>query len=264
MEIELFSGLDQEDGFPAGVSLLAADVRSVLVRTAEVRHARHRDFSTALANLATKRALLPEDQRIGIICIGGPVAVAPSLAFAQQALDRGPRFVNPIGFPPTLISDVPTQLAALIGAHQFALTVGWNRLAFLEAIKVADLYRRLGLAELVVVVAAMSGAGLGPITAGTCLERSVLDISLAARVGPVAGTGRLVEVVELDAPGLAPDIILDWQLQEVSGHGSLLTRHEALTASVAVLMSEIAMSGAATSVRLSDGGLKASLLIRPR
>lgn len=262
MEIELFAGLEATDDFPPGVALLDSEARVQLASTVSVKHARHRDYATILAKLASQRAIRPGDGRLGIIATGGPIAVARSIAFAAEALERGPRFVNPLGFPATLSSDLPTGLAADLGAHQFAIVAGWNRLAFLDAIKLGHRYLSLGLAEVVLVVAATSSAGLETVASQALLPRPLLDVSLVARIGPPTGEGRLIG---LDAhnPRATPDVSLEWHEQNVWGRGSLLLAHEALATSFGVLLSEVATVGTPVVARLKEFGGDACFLLTP-
>ncbi|MER8512915.1 hypothetical protein NKH47_08175 [Mesorhizobium sp. M1060] len=263
MEIELFAGLDAGDALPAGVALLDSDGRVKLASSVAVKHARHRDYAAVLAKLASRRALRPGDGRLGIISTGGPIAVARSIAFAVEALERGPRFVNPLGFPATLPSDLPTGLAADLGAHQFAFVAGWNRLAFLDAIITGHRFLALGLADVVLVIAATSGAGLEAIASQALLPRPLLDVSLAARIGPPTGEGRLI-TLKAHSPRATPDVQLEWRDQNVWGQGSLLLSHEALATSFAVLLSEIAAVGTPTVARLKEFSNDACFLLTPR
>jgi hypothetical protein len=90
--------------------------------------------------------------RLGILTAGGPQHVGPGWRFLERSWDAGPSMVNPLAFPATLASSIPTALAAAIGARAFALTIGHDDLAVLQALDRACALIRSSHADDVFVV----------------------------------------------------------------------------------------------------------------
>jgi hypothetical protein len=201
------------------VTKLTEAERTVAERESGVKHARMAGTAACCAALAG-RVLLDRigARKTGIICTGGPWALAAINAFIDRAKDAGPGLVNPQQFPATLLSATATAPAGLLKAHAFAYVIGHDRLAFFEALRRATVAVEYGLAERVLVLAVSGGDApieLARERAG--LGRHSLDTAIAFGIG--AGTSQAtLELlgVYIDSP--APAHSGEWYEAEWRGN----------------------------------------------
>ncbi len=188
---ELYSGFCSADAsMPDGVGCLDATSRRDLVARAGVRHASHLDPAVAFGVLAARAALAPGDDAVGILALNGPWNIWASFDTDQRAREAGARFINPMRFPATLVSHVPTRVAQELHATRFAYAVGHDDAAFLDAILLAARLVAAGHARIVLVLAVCHGdAPLARIAQRAGWPAPPLDVALCARVGTPTGGG---------------------------------------------------------------------------
>jgi hypothetical protein len=238
---ELYSGFRSAAAtMPDGVALLDASARAQLLAHAGVRHAAQMDLSVVYAVLAARPALNSNDEAVGILAINGPWNVAAAVDIDRRAREAGARFINPMRFPATLVSHVPTRVAQELGCKQFAYAVGHHRAAFADAILLASRLVDAGHAEAVLVIATCHGAApLARIAELARLPHPLLDVSLCARVGKPTGNGIPLLLSWEDSRSEKPA----GALEDPSGSPeAYVWRGEPLMAAVAVRAAEVARS----------------------
>ena len=191
VHFELYCGFRSTDArMPDGVGYLDDAARRDLVARAGVRHASHLDLAVSYGVLAARAALAPGDDDIGILALNGPWNIWASFDTDQRARDAGARFINPMRFPATLISHVPTRVAQELHATRFAFAVGHDDAAFLDAILLAARLVSAGHARTVLVLAVCHGhPPLARISERAGWTVPPLDVALCARVGTPTGRG---------------------------------------------------------------------------
>ncbi|MBZ5505128.1 MAG: hypothetical protein LAO78_06555 [Acidobacteriia bacterium] len=123
---------------------------------ASIRHARYYGRAACLASSVARQWSQRKSTRpgrLGLICNGGPWSLQASWDFVARAREVGARYVNPLQFPPTLISATGTAAATAADAHAFAYVVGWDRFAFFDVLHRAGQAVRHHLADEVLSIA---------------------------------------------------------------------------------------------------------------
>lgn len=191
VNFELYAGFRSADaGMPDGVACLDATARRNLVARAGIRHSSHLDQAVSFGVMAARAALTPGDDAVGILALNGPWNIWASFETALRAREAGARFINPMRFPATLVSHVPTRVAQELGATRFAYAVGHDDAAFLDAILLAARLVTAGHARTVLALAVCHGdAPLARIAERAGWHAPPLDVALCARVGTPAGGG---------------------------------------------------------------------------
>ena len=90
-----------------------------------------------------------------MLSLGGPVNLDVSWSLTEKIAVSGPDLINPIMFPATLASGCASAIASLTASHAFAVSVGTNRQAFVEALELAWLLLECGDADEILLVGAM-------------------------------------------------------------------------------------------------------------
>jgi hypothetical protein len=176
--------------FARYVTRLNDSERVLAERDSGVKHPHLFGSAPCFATLAG-RALLKRmaPRNTGVICTGGPWALAACSSFIGRANEAGPGLVNPLQFPATLVSAVATVAASLLEAHAFAYVVGYDRLAFFEALHRASSAIHYGFATQVFVLAiSSSGSVAEAARANAGLYGPALDASIG--FGITAGVGQ--------------------------------------------------------------------------
>lgn len=191
VSFELFSGFRSRDPhLPDGVGRLDAAGRGELVAQAGVRHAAHHDLSVAYAVLAAREAAVQGEEPLGLLVNNGPWNLFGSMDLDQRAREAGARFINPLRFPATLTSHVPTKVAAELHITGFAYAAGYDGAAFLDGIRLGARLMAAGHARTVLVVAVCHGdALLSRIATHARMPAPLLDVALCARLGSPTGRG---------------------------------------------------------------------------
>lgn len=229
----------------AAVQVEGASAESA-ARAAGVRHAQHQGEAACLASLvatALAERVGPTSPRLGVVCNGGPWNLQPVWAFLDRTRDAGPSFVNPLLFPPTLVSNTAAVAAARVGAHAFAFVVGHDRLAFFDVLHRSAQAIRAGMADCVFAIGVCGTDA--PITSAA--ERSSAGALAPVGIGFALGrsdqtqTARLLEIA-FDAEGPIDDVEAAQRCQFTwngdrfaSTLTSPLDDHDALGASGAVM-----------------------------
>ena len=154
-------------------------------KSSGIRHSRHYGHSACLvAATAKKLAELPDhsSDKLGLICNGGPIALHAAWSMLDRARSAGAAFVNPLQFPPTLISAGVTSAAAAVGAHAFAYAVGHDHFAYFHVLLRSAQAVRLSFAKQVFAIAII-GRDPSLITAAVHANRAFrADVALGFRV----------------------------------------------------------------------------------
>ena len=167
--------------------------RAIAERDSGVKHARLLGSAACFAALAGRELL----QRIGpretgLICTGGPWALAANSAFIDRAGKAGPELINPLQFPATLVSATATAVGSLLHAHAFACVIGHDRLAFFEALRRASSSIRHGFAAQVLVLApSSSDSFIEAARKRAGIDRPSLDVSIGFGIGSEGGRATL-------------------------------------------------------------------------
>jgi hypothetical protein len=187
--------------FP-GVAQLSDTDRHLTMRNSKIRHASMNGLMACLIEAACRECLvdvgMPLDQ-VGLLCNGGPWNLDSASRFLERALDAGPEFVNPLSFPATLVSATPCAVAAAVGAHAFAYSLGHDELAFFDVLRRARQYLDFGHARTVVAVGACTGnATLNKARESAGLSREVLDVSIGFLLASSLDTNCDLVLVDAD------------------------------------------------------------------
>ncbi|WP_316205353.1 hypothetical protein [Bradyrhizobium sp. SZCCHNS3004] len=126
-----------------------------IVKSSPIKHAKYQSFASVIGfqSIAPFVSDVRSIDRLGLVVTGSAQHVGVAWRFAERAFQAGPSMVNPISFPATLTSAVPASIAAAVGAHAFALTIGYDDRALFEAIDRSCLMIRHDHADDVFVVA---------------------------------------------------------------------------------------------------------------
>ena len=201
------------------VAQLSHEQRLDIVRSSGLRHGRYHNFAATLAAVASKslfvdveatvEATQPVSGNMGVISVGGPLNVNVNWDFVKRGLSAGPRLTNPLSFPHTLVSSVPTSIAHSVKAHSFALALGHDHLAFFDVLIKASQFIRFGFAKQVLTLAVFDSGE--HITEGLRLS----DQDLPGADVAIAG---LLQAVAPDKPHL---LVLDSHRRERGLEGLL-------------------------------------------
>jgi hypothetical protein len=177
--------------------------RQAVVLKSGLRHARYNNFASALGVLAAKLALSGCDEKaedIGVISVGGPLNFHIAWKFIEQVVVRGVNLTNPLSFPHTLVSSVPTTVAASIGANAFAFAVGHDHLAFFDVLKRAKQAIEHGFAKRVLGLAVFDP---DPLLEGAMRKcgrfNRYASASICARLECARSTGHHLELLQVDS-----------------------------------------------------------------
>jgi hypothetical protein len=180
-------------GLARFVAKLTDEERAIVERESGLKHARMigaAACSAALAGKALYERLGPGET--GVICTGGPWALAACSAFITRVSEVGPGLANPLQFPGTLVSATATAPASMLHAHAFAYVVGHDRLAFFEALHRASLSVQYGFAEQVLVLAVSSSDSFVEAARQRAgVSRPSLDAAIAVGVGAEGSEAKL-------------------------------------------------------------------------
>ncbi|RNJ50367.1 hypothetical protein [Methylocystis hirsuta] len=126
-----------------------------VLRASPIKHAKHQSFASIIGfqSIAPFVSEIRSPDRLGVVVAGGTQHIGVAWRFVERAFRAGSSMVNPISFPATLTSAVPASIAAAVGAHAFALTIGYDHRALFEAIDRSCLMVRRDYADDVFVVA---------------------------------------------------------------------------------------------------------------
>jgi hypothetical protein len=201
--------------FARYVGKLTNSERATCVQGSGIKHARLVGSAACFAALAG-RALIKRmgSGETGIICTGGPWALAACSTFIDRATEAGPMFANPLLFPATLVSATATANASLLNTHAFAYVVGHDRLAFFEALHQASNSVHFGFAAQVLVLAISSGDSyVESARERTVCVRPSLDVSIAFGITAENSQAslRLLRVhIDSDVPGNGECYEAEW------------------------------------------------------
>src|ERR1700722_13999812 len=105
-----FDTTGADNSLPGVGRLIDGEIEKI----AGIRHARHYGRAACLlgATASSLRSRIGSDAgRLGVVCNGGPWNLAASWDFIARAREAGPAYVNPLRFPPTLVSACATAVA---------------------------------------------------------------------------------------------------------------------------------------------------------
>jgi hypothetical protein len=210
LRLSFYGGLTE--GHPGGengatlapadfVGLLDDDRREALVRSCQVKQAKYHCFASLLAILACRKARsalsMPADD-VGVIACAGSPNTSVAWQLAETLLSRGVDYLNPLYFPNSLASAVACSVAAECQARAFAFGVGYEELAFFEALRLSGVLLRAGRAGCVLIACASDAGPLHRRAMSSAgLLRPPCDVSLCCAVtsSPSSAAGAEVEAV---------------------------------------------------------------------
>lgn len=168
--------------------------------SAGIRHSRHYGRAACLAGATAaslRRRSAQPAERTGLLCNGGPWNLNSSWDFLSRAREAGPGYINPIRFPPTLVSATPTAVAASIGAHAFSYVVGHDCFAFFDVLERAMQALRHGYANRVFALAISASDHAIGLASKMASLNEPLDVGLGFGLGANGSEGdlSLVDVV---------------------------------------------------------------------
>lgn len=116
---------------------LSDSERSDLISKSKVRLAKFGCFSTVAIIDSCSRQIekLCNMDRLGVVTTAGPLNLEVAWEFGLRQLNEGPHLINPVAFPNTIVSSVATTLASMLNAKCFAMAIGADQFAFLEALE---------------------------------------------------------------------------------------------------------------------------------
>jgi hypothetical protein len=180
-----------------------------------IRHASIYGPQVCLLALAARAALGSAESRIeprrALVTNGGPWAADTALGFLRTSQERGPRFVNPLVFPATLVSAGAAAVGVVVGAGACAIAVGHDELAFFEMLRRSQQFLCRGIAQEVIAAVACAPS----VALATSLESAGLitpagECSLALRLENDPQAPFVLEdaTITTQAPPLAEEAIL--------------------------------------------------------
>ena len=182
-----------------------------LARQAGVKRPRRCTSVTGPAAWAARTVLgnaRVDPERLGIIACGGNFHAQHCLSFLDRALQGSPELVNPLDFPHTLVSALPTTIAEALQARGFAFTLGDDEFAVLDILATAADLMAVGAADCVIGVFCCAGDGI----AGLAHEAGLLqarpgDCAIAVRISQDPHTGSTK--IQPAPTGAKPDVVFD-------------------------------------------------------
>lgn len=122
-------------------------------------------------------------ERLGVISCGGSFHSQHCLSFLDRAVKGAPELVNPLDFPHTLVSALPTTIAEALQAKAFAFTLGDDEFAIFDILAAAADLMAIGAADCIIGVLCSAGNGIAGIAheAGL-LQGRPTDCAIAVRI----------------------------------------------------------------------------------
>lgn len=190
---------------------LSEEQRQIVKIQSGQRHATFHAGACAFSALGFKRWNQTRSynaEQVGVITTGGPVQLEVAWQFLARGLSLGHDAVNPLAFPNTIVSGVPTSLAASVQAKAFAFAVGYDVHAFFSALRRAKTMLDAGYCDAVLIVAALEA------------NPTIQNVARAAGLNRPVGDAAVCGVVEYDdapEPG-------SWEISEISAPQRIETK----------------------------------------
>lgn len=176
--------------------VLTEDQRDRLRQVSGVRMSKKLSFASILAITAAKlccahTSVSPD--RLGVIASGGPTHLQVAFDLTRAIISEGSEFLDPLRFPHSIPSAVPTSVAAACNAKAFAFGLGDGHEAFFEGIEQAGRLIAANYADSVLVVAANDSGDLVQAAVRATRRKDAVDAGICALV-----TGQNVECPSLE------------------------------------------------------------------
>lgn len=156
---------------------LSPEERRSIRATSGVRHAAAHSFMEIAAAACCRRLLdvmTVNPGRVGVVSTAGSVQLPVAWALTRGLLEDGIELLNPLPFPHSIPSSLPTTVAAHCQVTAFALAMGHDQLAFGEVLEASMQLLRAGMADAVLIIAAWDSDA--PLDRAACAagERTLL------------------------------------------------------------------------------------------
>lgn len=210
------------DGMAELSSTSTLQERYELAKQTGVKRPKRCTSITGPATWAAQQVLgdLQIDQmRLGIISCGGNFHFQHCFSFLERALEGSPELVNPLEFPHTLVSALPTTIAEVLQAKAFAFTLGDDELAIFDIFAAAYDLLTLGAADCIIGVFCNSNENaFGLTNDGASPKVQSTDCALALRITLKAHTNSTK--VQLSPMGVKPHVLYDALSIQPKMHGA--------------------------------------------
>jgi 3-oxoacyl-[acyl-carrier-protein] synthase III len=166
-------------------TVLTESQRNRLRQLSGVRMSKKHSFASILAITAAKNCLAKASlspSRLGVIAACGPVHLQVAFEMTRQILSEGSDYLDPLLFPHSIPSAVPTSVAAACRASAFAIGIGDNCEAFFEGIEQATRFIAADYADAVLVVATNDSQGLVKSAVWATRGKQAVDAGVCALV----------------------------------------------------------------------------------
>lgn len=189
LHISSYDGLAGTDGKFATSEMKATAQAHGLPRWTRCIHASVPLLKAARAAVAAGG---PEPKSMGILSVGGPLCANHTANFLKRVRAGAPDHVNPLDFPHTLNSALPSVIAQCLGAHACALVYGDHDTPMQDVLGTA---RQLLTADLArsLLITVSSERPLERAIEGAIEARSTFDLALVflATLTPHGGSVRM-------------------------------------------------------------------------
>lgn len=91
--------------------------------------------------------------RLGLVCALGTGSINYSRRFYQESMNRGRKFASPALFPETVYNSPVSHIAAILGIQEACYSLIGDESAWVEALRVAQVWLALGKVDTVLVLA---------------------------------------------------------------------------------------------------------------
>ncbi len=135
-------------------AMSASDAYRDMARRADLGRWKRCSHVTVPLLLSARQAVAQvalADQDIGVISVGADLNINHTQVFLTRARRGQPDLINPLDFPHTLNSGVPSSLAQALGAKAFALVCGDGPSGVVAALATASVFFSVGLGRAAVI-----------------------------------------------------------------------------------------------------------------